>query len=651
MTEIDIYKRLEHCLNANYISFDVFDTLLFRTVNQYRDIFDLVALMYKEKVGREICEFKKQRVSAESKARAIRFGKEITLDMIYSYLPYDDKTCDLLKNIEVKCEICNCVSNHAMVDLLNKIKKQGKKIIITTDMYLPRSFFEIVLRKIGVNYDFLFISSEEGETKRTGKLFQIVLDKLGIKPSQLVHIGDDKNNDIIQPSKFGIKTIETPKYTSMKLPYSFQSKSDLKLCIFQNFLLKGLQNHGSDEPEFILGYTIVGPLLWDFCRWVHQIKIERKLTKLLFVAREGYLIKKFYELIYPEEMSSIEYIRINKNLLRLPLLDTDDCVGHFLKSVPRRTDFEWSDILKYLFVKDIQLFLCSLHKEYPTVDFTKAVKLTSIEKGEVNHILAYIIDKQKKQILEQKEMLKNYLVIHGFVNEKIGLVNNSINGSGQSLVEEFLKDNGCSSNIVGLQFVRNKKCISRLGNRSEAWLSYNHLGLYERTRFISLSLIFEHLMFEPEGTAVKFSQTESGFVVPVCENPRTEVRDFEKIEKLQYYALQFVRDYQKNMYFSFCDWGIKRYLNFLLFPRSSEAKFVCELWDDDVEEDKQITNTTIPYKLKYSLLKDVPKDIVWMEGYLSVKNVNLLLRLIFRLRCSLRIHVNQLKDSLHKYCR
>lgn len=86
-----------------------------------------------------------------------------------------------------------------MIDLLNDCKSKGKKIVITSDMYLPRIYFLTVFKKFGISFDYLFISGEEGVTKRTGKLFQVVLDKLKISPSKIVHIGDDLNNDIEQP--------------------------------------------------------------------------------------------------------------------------------------------------------------------------------------------------------------------------------------------------------------------------------------------------------------------------------------------------------------------------------------------------------------------------------------------------------------------
>lgn len=67
---------------------------------------------------------------AEAKARANQNGREVTLDMIYSYLPYDNQKLKLLKKIELDSEIRNCVPNQCMIDLLNDCKSKGKKLLL-----------------------------------------------------------------------------------------------------------------------------------------------------------------------------------------------------------------------------------------------------------------------------------------------------------------------------------------------------------------------------------------------------------------------------------------------------------------------------------------------------------------------------------------
>lgn len=57
---MDYFKQ--QLIPFHYVSFDVFDTLIFRTVTNYKSIFDIVALKYKEEYG----EFLKTFLSQES---------------------------------------------------------------------------------------------------------------------------------------------------------------------------------------------------------------------------------------------------------------------------------------------------------------------------------------------------------------------------------------------------------------------------------------------------------------------------------------------------------------------------------------------------------------------------------------------------------
>ena len=183
MKKIDTFLSL--LSKYNYVSFDIFDTLIFRSFNHYTDVFDAVEKTYNDKnIGNSnLHGFKKTRIRSEQIARSTNKGKEVTLDMIYSYLPYSSYTSSTIKEIEKEIEIKNCVSNQLMIDVLKKCKAQGKRIVIITDMYLPRSVINSILMKIGVEYDYLFISGEEGVTKRSGMLFQVVLSKLEINHS------------------------------------------------------------------------------------------------------------------------------------------------------------------------------------------------------------------------------------------------------------------------------------------------------------------------------------------------------------------------------------------------------------------------------------------------------------------------------------
>ena len=55
-----------------------------------------------------------------------------------------------------------------------------------------------------------------------------------------------------------------------------------------------------------LGFQLFGPMMYEFCRWIHEYNNGE--TSLLFLSREGEFIKQCYDLMYPENASIIVYL-------------------------------------------------------------------------------------------------------------------------------------------------------------------------------------------------------------------------------------------------------------------------------------------------------------------------------------------------------
>ena len=91
----------------------------------------------------------------------------MSIDDIYSYLPFNESIRNTLKELEQRIEEAIVVPNEVMVDVLDYCKEKGKTILITTDMYLPRATIESILKKNCISYDFIFLSNEIGETNQS----------------------------------------------------------------------------------------------------------------------------------------------------------------------------------------------------------------------------------------------------------------------------------------------------------------------------------------------------------------------------------------------------------------------------------------------------------------------------------------------------
>lgn len=266
------------------------------------------------------------------------------------------------------------------------------------------------------------------------------------------------------------------------------------------------------------------------------------------------------------------------------------------------------------------------------------------------NIFEYIISLQKNEIERQRDMLKEYADNIGITSSKIGLVNNSLNGSGQSLFEEFLDNNGLYHNICGIQFICSLKCEERLPNRSVGWINEHMSYSFRTSKFAWHCLLLEHVLFEPQGTALKFCKSANGMVDVVCDVPRTEVKDFDKIAGTQKYILQFVQDYKHNLHLPINKIGFIRYTNMLLKPSKQEALFLGSIWDDDTENDRQLLNLQAKFRRKNCFLIDMPYNTSWIEGWFSINDIPFIYRLIANFRQLMGYYWHHLPFHKHNFC-
>lgn len=619
----------------NYVSFDVFDTLIFRSVAEPEDLYKMVQEVYFSTCGYMIKDFCTERISAERKARDFKKEREITFDEIYDNLKYDSKIKNELKDIELQVELDNCIPNIPMIDYLKKCQKTGKTIVVTTDMYLPRCFFERLLNKLKIHVDFIFISSEEGETKRTGKLYPIMLKKLGIFSNQILHIGDNKVNDILQAQRYGIDAIER-WHDIMINPVKFKHDNVIENHINTLYALYNKREY--NQSAYYVGFFILGPFLYDFCYWLHDQKKNNNLSKLVFLAREGYLIYNCYNLLFPEDKNVTLYIALNKNLLRLPLLHENKSLMYYKESLLSRNSYTWDQIFdSFLVCEDV--VARNVLSNQIGVNYHQPISREELYTGVYDKELTLLIDLYSSTIHSQSDYLYKYLEQHDMLNGKIGLVNNSINGNGQVMLELFMKQKGLVPNIFGLQFIDSLRCLQKLDNRYTTYFNSLELTYYSKNEFYRNCLLFEHLLFEPIGSASSF-EINGGVINIVNKLQFNEVYNNAFVEELQRHTISFIDVYKNHVPLICRGLGVKRFLDFIHFPDYKNAKPLCDLWDEDADGARKIADSTIPLQLSYIVLKKIPNTIIWIEGYLSTKGVSKIWLLLTQIRLALIYYRN-----------
>ena len=204
---LNFYQSLPQVIDQyEYISFDIFDTLIRRKCGNPINIFHIVEEKYNISHAYKIESFCEVRIKAELRARQKSYLCEITIDDIYKEIDrlYPSLETTRLKQLELETEFEECEGRQDIVSIYEKILK-GKVVLIISDMYLQADFLKSILHKNHISLPWkVFVSSEYNATKSDGTLFEIALEEIGCKANYVLHIGDNLISDFIRPKLMGM---------------------------------------------------------------------------------------------------------------------------------------------------------------------------------------------------------------------------------------------------------------------------------------------------------------------------------------------------------------------------------------------------------------------------------------------------------------
>lgn len=199
---------LKYLINKKeYISFDIFDTLIEREVSDPTEIFYVVG---KKVLGnQEAVHFYNVRISAERDARKTKKNGEVTLQDIYEKVSdsYPQEYKDLMRE-EIFWELQLCHPKLSIQPIWNYALHLGKRIYLISDMYLSRKEISDMLKKCKiVGFEDIYVSNEHSCNKITGELFKKVINEKQIDSKKMLHIGDSIKADYFGAHKVGVQAV------------------------------------------------------------------------------------------------------------------------------------------------------------------------------------------------------------------------------------------------------------------------------------------------------------------------------------------------------------------------------------------------------------------------------------------------------------
>ena len=353
--------------NAEIVSFDIFDTLLLRPYAKPTDLFKHLSIIHK------IENFDYDRIEAEKQSRKRTKKEDVTIDEIYNNIPQELK---YLKEKELKLERQVLTVNKEIKEIFDYAIKNNKDVIICSDMYLPKDFLIEVLKEKGyVGFKNLYVSGEVGKSKYKGTLYKHIIKEYNINPNKIVHIGDNYNDDYKCPKSLGIKAVYYEK-AIYKL-FKVNNRAKIFFNYHQNSLSASIIL-GMNAILFIneridikkdywkyFGAIYGGPISFAFMEWIDfQVK-ENAIENLLFIARDGFVLQKVYNIIKTTN-TDFHYIYASR---KMSLACTLDYKTRIIAS-----EFEGITTLQSLINSYCEYKNCNTIKIYSVEDGVKFIK-------------------------------------------------------------------------------------------------------------------------------------------------------------------------------------------------------------------------------------------------------------------------------------
>ena len=293
---IDFYQKENQRKTIKWVFFDCFDTIIHRNLHT-----DNIAMKWAEKMCQILnlsilpvilYTIRKESENSSRLEKGIIL-KEYTyrelLEQIYMRLSfYEDfkiSFCEFYKislDLELFLERKYGHVDKEAEEAIAFFKMKHIKLAIVSDFYLSKDELSSLLGKFGINgIDHIFVSSDFGKAKYSGELYEEILKYLGIDPTYILMIGDNKKSDLIRAKSKGIKAF-------YKKWDHYPEVNDRRMVQKRlMYLAKHKGQYAYENYAFALYY---------FIDELYRKLRTDEVKEVLFLAREGEMLKRLFDI-------------------------------------------------------------------------------------------------------------------------------------------------------------------------------------------------------------------------------------------------------------------------------------------------------------------------------------------------------------------
>ena len=419
--------------------------------------------------------------------------------------------------LEIEREIKCCHANPVMKQVYEWCTEHGKRIIIISDMYLPVEVVREILTSCGYEgWEKLYLSSESGYRKNTGRLFKYAVRDSGLDPKKHVHIGDSWRGDYFRALLAGMSAYKITRYPVMS-KYSgtmgLTREGAGQYGKYQRVINNNIAP-GWDE-YYQYGFEVVGMMLYGLCCWLHERFAENKHDKVFFLSRDGWMMREAYNELFGDRAVNNGYLYVSRNSLLLPRLWMNPSLANALEFV---TTFEFLDVNQLCDILDIDT--AQAYKVWQDCGLAldeKIIKKLFINDERVNKFFGYFKEDIIRRSREKFELLISYLKQEEFKGS-VAVIDIGWAGSMQNFLGECVASSDIDAAIHGY-YLGLKPKIFIASSSAESYIPV------ELMPCLFCPALMEYPFTKIDGSTKSYTSFGNGTVIPVLYDYEFEGTD------------------------------------------------------------------------------------------------------------------------------
>ena len=540
--------------DAKIVSFDIFDTLFVRPWLNPDSLFAYMADVAHRRWGVEGVD--RLRKEAEMHARLVGGSRDPGLNDIYAcmakLLPAPELGTQI-RMLEETLEMKALQPRRDVLSAARRLKDQGRRMVLVSDMYLPRSFLQRLLQTHQIScFDDIYVSNEVGLRKDRGDMWAELPRRENVVPADWLHVGDNEHSDLQLPLEAGYRhPVHVIKAADQFFLFNDDAAAWIQPQHWQESLLLGLLANRlfvpglAQQPVTVdvetrvlgihslndLGYLAFGPALVSFMAWLMKSSKDDGITHLLYASREGHLLKQAHERIGRYlSMPQAAYFLCSRRATVFASIADESSLEPLLKA---HFSGSFSDFLRLrLGVDDLTAFMDRLGQAQMSANCDLPERTTFCRRS-----LAACLD------ILQDEANKERLAYQTYAQEIIGgqraaLVDIGFSGTIQKALSKFLTGVAGAYYFVTVEAAAE---VESAGQFAKGCFGQFINAFHSDMPIYQYALLSEAILTAPHGQLVRFVM-QGDKPVPQFKAGGAAQAHFSDIELIHQGALSFLED-------------------------------------------------------------------------------------------------------------